>query len=419
VLSLINQIVTRVAKREFARSLKFEEGILPDLPSCSDEKPRLLYMHIPFCEELCPYCSFHRITFTEPLTRKYFKALRREIKIYQEKGYKFKGIYVGGGTPTVLIDELSETLHLAREIFPIQAISVETNPNHLTSNNIEILQQTGVNRLSVGVQTFNDELLKKIGRYEKYGSGEAIAERLKDTQGCFDTLNADMIFNFPGQTPQMLDEDLAVLLDLNMDQTTFYPLMVSSITQETMEKTIGAVDFKGEQKLYELIVRRLEKNYDFSSAWCFSRKKALIDEYVVDYDEYAGLGSGAIGYLHGTCYSNTFDIAKYIASLEKNRLPMQASRKFNLHDQMSYDFLMKLFSTKLDLVAMQEKYNGRFLKTLWKEIAAFEIVRAFRYFPPYLHLTPRGHYLWVIMMREFFIAVNNFREYCRKEAGIL
>jgi coproporphyrinogen III oxidase-like Fe-S oxidoreductase len=416
---MINQIVTNIAKREFARSLKFEEGILPELPSSGDEKPRLLYMHIPFCEELCPYCSFHRIAFTEPLTRKYFQALRREIKIYHEKGYKFKAIYVGGGTPTVLIDELAETLHLAREIFPIRDISVETNPNHLNSKNIAILQQSGVQRLSVGVQTFNDDLLKIIGRYEKYGSGGVIAQRLKNTQGCFDTLNADMIFNFPGQTPQMLDEDLAILLNLNMEQTTFYPLMVSSITQETMEKTIGAVDFKDEQKLYELIVRRLEKNYDFSSAWCFSRKKALIDEYVVDYDEYAGLGSGAIGYLHGTCYSNTFNIAEYIASLEQDRLPLKASRKFNLHDQMSYDFLMKLFSTKLDIAAMQEKYNGKFLKTLWKEIAAFEIIRAFRYFPPYMYLTPRGHYLWVIMMREFFIAVNNFREYCRKQAGIL
>lgn len=416
---MITQIVTTIAKREFARALKFEGGNLPELPNCADEKLRLLYMHIPFCEELCPYCSFHRIAFTESLTRKYFKALRREINLYREKGYKFKGIYVGGGTPTVLIDELADTLHLARECFPIREISVETNPNHLTSKNIEILQRSGVNRLSVGVQTFNDDLLKKIGRYEKYGSSESIAARLKNTQGSFDTLNADMIFNFPTQTPEMLDADLAALLNLNMDQITFYPLMVSTITQELMEKTIGEVDFKGEQKLYRLIVRRLEKNYNFSSAWCFSRKKALIDEYVVDYDEYAGLGSGAIGYLQGVCYSNTFDITKYIAVLEQGKLPLQASRRFDLRNQMSYDFLMKLFSTKLDIAALEEKYNGKFLKTLWKEIALLEIVRALRYFPPNLHLTPRGRYLWVIMMREFFIAVNNFRDYCRKQAGVV
>ena len=416
---MINQIVTRIAKREFARSLKFEEGTFPELPSCSDEKQRLLYLHVPFCEELCPYCSFHRITFEEPLTQKYFKALRQEIKIYHEKGYKFEGIYVGGGTPTVLIDELAQTLNLARELFPIRDISVETNPNHLTAKNIEILQKSAVKRLSVGVQTFNDDLLKKIGRYEKYGSGEEIAERLKNIQGSFHTLNADMIFNFPGQTPELLDADLSILLNLNMDQVTFYPLMISALTQEIMEKTVGGVDFSGEEKLYKLIVRRLEKNYDFSSAWCFSRKEALIDEYVVEFEEYAGLGSGAIGYLHGTCYSNTFDISGYIASLEKGKLPLQASRKFDLRDQMSYDFMMKLFSTKLDIEAMQKKYEGRFLKTMWKEIAAFEIVRAYRYFPPYLHLTPYGRYLWVIMMREFFIAVNNFRDYCRKQVKII
>ena len=415
---MINQIVTTIAKREFARSLKFEEGSSPELPSCNDENQRFLYIHVPFCEELCPYCSFHRVTFNEPLTRRYFQALRQEIKIYNEKGYKFEGIYVGGGTPTVLIDELAETLNLARELFPIKDISVETNPNHLTSENIEILQKCSVKRLSVGVQTFNDEMLQKIGRYEKYGSGEEIAERLKSTQGYFHTLNADMIFNFPGQTAEMLEADIDILLKLNMDQVTFYPLMVSASTQEIMQKTVGGVDFSGEEKLYKLIVRRMEKNYDFSSVWCFSRKASLIDEYAVEFEEYAGLGSGAIGYFHGTCYSNAFDIEKYITDLEKDKLPLQAARKFDLPDQMRYDFLMKLFSTKLDISALQKKYDGKFLKIMWKEIAAFEIVRAFRYFDHYLHLTPRGYYLWVIMMREFFIAVNNFRDFCRKQVKI-
>ncbi len=418
---MINQIVTKIAKRQFAQALKFEEGVIPELPSCADDKPRLLYIHIPFCEELCPYCSFHRVRFEEGLTRKYFGALRREINLYRDKGYKFGGIYVGGGTPTVLIEELAEVLALARESFAIKEISVETNPNHLTDRNIKILQQSGVNRLSVGVQTFNDELLKKIGRYEKYGAGEVIAERLKQTMGLFDTVNADMIFNFPGQTPQMLTEDLAILLNLQMEQITFYPLMISTLTQRLMEDTFGKVNFGSEKRLYHLIIRRLEADYESSSAWCFSRKngkQALIDEYVVDYDEYAGMGSGAIGYLGGVCYANTFDIAEYIESLTQGRLPLKASRKFNLHDQMSYDFLMKLFSTKMDVTALEQKYGGKFLKSLWKEMIAFTLAGSFRYFSPYLHLTPWGRYYWVIMMREFFIAVNNFRDYCRKQAGL-
>jgi coproporphyrinogen III oxidase-like Fe-S oxidoreductase len=420
-LDLINQIVTKIAKRQFARALKFEEGVIPELPSCADNKPRLLYIHIPFCEELCPYCSFHRVTFEEGLTRKYFGALRREINLYREKGYKFGGIYVGGGTPTVLIEELAEVLALARESFAIKEISVETNPNHLTDRNIEILRKSGVNRLSVGVQTFNNELLKKIGRYEKYGAGEDIALRLKQTMGLFDTVNADMIFNFPGQTSQMLSEDLAILLNLKMEQITFYPLMISTMTQRLMEDTVGLVNFGCEKRLYKLIIRRLEAEYESSSAWCFSRrhgKQSLIDEYVVDYDEYVGLGSGAIGYFGGVCYANTFDIAEYIDCLDHGMLPLKASRKFKLRDQMNYDFLMKLFSTKMDVTAIEQKYGGKFLKTLWKEMIAFILAGSFRYFPPNLHLTPRGRYFWVIMMREFFIAVNNFRDYCRKQAGI-
>jgi menaquinone C8-methyltransferase len=418
---LLNQIITKIVRNQFAQALKFEEGIAPILPSCSDDKERLLYIHIPFCEELCPYCSFHRVRFDETLTRKYFRALISEIKLYREKNYSFSGIYVGGGTPTVLIDELTNMLQYARESFPIRQISVETNPNHLTPGNIAILRKAGVNRLSVGVQTFNDELLKKIGRFEKYGSGKAIAAKLGDIQGSFDTVNADMIFNFPTQTSEMLSDDLDILLKLKMEQVTFYPLMVSTITQGLMDKTIGEVNFNREKKLYNLIAGRMEGEYDYSSAWCLSRKKskkALIDEYVVDYDEYAGLGSGAIGYLHGVCHANTFDINQYIALLDQNIVPLMASRSFNLHDQMSYVFLMKLFSTKINIEEIEKKYDGKFLKTLWKEVIAFTLAGSFRYFSPNLCLTPRGRYFWVIMMREFFIAVNNFREFCRKQAGI-
>jgi coproporphyrinogen III oxidase-like Fe-S oxidoreductase len=96
-----------------------------------------------------------------------------------------------------------------------------------------------------------------------------------------------------------------------------------------------------------------------------------------------------------------------------------ASRRFDRRDQIGYDFLMKLFSTKMNVADLEKKYEGKFLKSLWKEMAAFVLAGAFRYFPPNLYLTPRGRYYWVIMMREFFIAVNNFREFCRKQAGII
>jgi coproporphyrinogen III oxidase-like Fe-S oxidoreductase len=418
---VISSIVAHTSKKQFARALNFQDGPTPELPACADDQPRLLYIHIPFCEELCPYCSFHRIRLNEPLARSYHAALRREMSLYRLRGYRFSGLYVGGGTPTVLMDELAETLQIARELFPVESVSVETNPNHLTDANIAALAQAGVNRLSVGVQTFDDGLLRKIARYDKYGSGEDIASRLRAAQGAFDTLNADMIFNFPEQTAPMLEADLAILLKLGMQQITFYPLMVSTLTRRLMQKTLGDVNFRREKSFFNRIRRRLEPQYDSSSAWCFSRKSpasSLIDEYVVDFDEYAGLGSGAIGYLQGVCYANTFDIERYIRDLTQDRLPLQASRQFDLPDRMRYDFLMKLFSTRMNVEELEKKYGGRFFKTLWKEMAAFILAGSFRYFSPHLYLTPRGRYLWVVMMREFFIAVNNFRDHCRREAGL-
>jgi coproporphyrinogen III oxidase-like Fe-S oxidoreductase len=395
--------------------MRFEEGVAPRIPDVTEQKPRLLYLHIPFCEKLCPYCSFNRIIFDESLCRDYFRALRLELLLYKKRGFDFEGIYVGGGTPTVLIDELEETLALAREVFRIREISVETNPNHLTDANIAALKRVGVNRLSVGIQSFDSGLLKAMDRFDKYGSGEAIRDRLKQVLGQFDTLNADMIFNFPAQGMDILNRDLDVLMEIGMDQITYYPLMVSDSTRELVSKTLGRVDYRQEERFYHRIVERLVPAYRFSSAWCFSKKTAMIDEYIVDYDEYAGLGSGSIGYLNGTCYANTFNIRQYIAQVGRGEMPLMASRDFGLKDQIRYDFLMKLFGMKLDIPALQKKYEGQFLKHIWLDLVAFRLAGGLRYDPPDYYLTPRGRYYWVIMMREFFISVNNFRDFCREQ----
>lgn len=413
---MIHQLITRKVRQEFARSMRFEAGAVPRIPETKQKQPRLLYLHIPFCEKLCPYCSFNRIVFDKSLCREYFQALRLELLLYQKRGFDFQGVYAGGGTPTVLIDELEETLALARDLFQIREISVETNPNHLTDANIAALKRVGVNRLSVGIQSFDNRLLKAMDRFDKYGSGEAIRDRLKQILGQFDTLNADMIFNFPTQTMDILNRDLDVLLEIGIDQITYYPLMVSDFTRELVMKTLGRVDGRQEERFYRRIAERLVPAYRFSSAWCFSRKPAMIDEYIVDYDEYAGLGSGSIGYLNGTCYANTFNIRQYIAQVERGEMPLMASRDFSLKDRIRYDFLMKLFGMKLDIPALLKKYGDGLFRHLWLELVAFRLAGGLRYSPPDYYLTPHGRYYWVIMMREFFTSVNNFRDFCREQS---
>lgn len=410
---MINSIVTRKARQEFARLMQFDNGGIPEIHSGDLKKLPLLYIHVPFCEKLCPYCSFHRVVFDGTLCRDYFNALRKEIMLYKDRGYDFNGIYVGGGTPTIQMEELAETLALARQCFSIRQISVETNPNHLTDENISLLKRAGVSRLSVGIQSFDDSLLKNMDRYDKYGSGEVIAYRLSQTLGHFDTLNADMIFNFPSQTLTMLDRDLEILMNVGIDQITYYPLMVSDSTRQAVGEKFGLVDYKKEEQFYHRIAERLMPLYRHASAWCFSKNAGMIDEYIVDYDEYAGLGSGAIGYLNGSCYANTFTIDEYIRRVNQGEIPITAFRNFLVKDQVRYDFLMKLFGMKMDVQDLRKKYGGFFYRFLWFNILAFILAGALQYRSPYFHLTKRGCYIWVIMMREFFIAVNNFRDFCR------
>jgi coproporphyrinogen III oxidase-like Fe-S oxidoreductase len=191
--------------------------------------------------------------------------------------------------------------------------------------------------------------------------------------------------------------------------------MVSDSTRAKVMETLGRVDNRQEERFYHLIAGRLVPAYRFSSAWCFSRKEAMVDEYIVDYDEYAGLGSGSIGYLNGVCYANTFDIREYIAKVCRGELPLAAARVFSLRDRIRYDFLMKLFGTRLNMADLRKKYGGALLGCLWPDLAGFFLMGALSRRGPDIVLTKRGRYTWVVLMREFFTAVNNFRDYCRGE----
>lgn len=146
----------------------------------------------------------------------------------------------------------------------------------------------------------------------------------------------------------------------------------------------------------------------------------LIDEYIVGNEEYAGLGSGSFGYIGGRIYANTFSIPLYIESLRRGRLPILAARRFDRAEQLRYDFLMKMFGGHLDLRELKDKYGEAAERELWKELLFFRMSgAAYRRPGPsrVLELTRKGYYFLVVLMREFFTGVNNFREACLSAAG--
>ena len=168
---LSERLLTNVVRQCTNQYLKLKPTDEVMMPAPEQGKRYMLYMHVPFCERLCPYCSFNRFPFSEERARPYFENMRKEMRMLKDLGYDFDSVYIGGGTPTIMIDELCDTIDQARELFNIQEVSSETNPNHLIPSYLDKLQGR-VQRLSVGVQSFDDGLLKQMDRYDKYGCGQ-------------------------------------------------------------------------------------------------------------------------------------------------------------------------------------------------------------------------------------------------------
>jgi len=385
------------------------------LPKPGSGRSYLLYLHIPYCVVLCPFCSFHRVKYETDAAAKYFACLRREIQLVTDAGYHFDELYIGGGTPTVSPDDLSRTVGLVRELHPITGVSIETNPDDLGKDSVAKLQDAGVNRLSVGVQSFDDKLLVEMQRLERYGCGADIKERLRLVEGYFDTLNVDMIFNFPHQTEASLRRDLDILTtELGVDQVSFYPLMTVNSTRKKMSETLGHVDYSRERQYYGIVAEHMQVHgYSRSSAWCFSRNPGMSDEYIVERDEYLGLGSGSFSYLAGSLYSSTFSINHYVRLLETGKTGTFGRLDMTERDRMRYHLLMQLFSGSLDKTIAEERFDGRFQRTLWPELTMLQTIGVVRNEETQLKLTESGFYLWVMLMREFFTGVNNLRDQMR------
>ena len=423
-LLLSERLLTKVVRQCTNQYLKLRPTDETHVPAPEPGKRYMLYAHVPFCERLCPYCSFNRFPYAEDRARPYFQNMRKEMRMLKELGYDFESLYVGGGTPTIMIDELCETIDEARDLFSIKEVSSETNPNHLIPSYLDKLKGR-VQRLSVGVQSFDDGLLKQMDRYDKYGSGDEIVARIQEASPYFVSMNADMIFNFPAQTEDILISDIERVIESGASQTTFYPLMASPSVERSLARTVGKVDYRREQLFYQIIDELLcggdKPLFSHGSAWTFNRldtaaaaDDAMIDEYVVDYEEYPAIGSGGITYLGSNLHVNTFSVRDYNAAIESGRMSIMGKTTFSKHDRMRYRFMMQLFGGRLDKRAWFRDFECTVEAGLPAEMAFMKLSGAFdRDNDDELTLTAKGRYLLVVMMRQFFIGVNNLRDQAR------
>ncbi|HGI1901877.1 TPA: radical SAM family heme chaperone HemW [Streptococcus agalactiae] len=282
------------------------------------KKPTSAYVHIPFCTQICYYCDFSKVFIKNQPVDAYLQALIREFRSYDIT--ELRTLYIGGGTPTsisavqldYLLTELSRDLNLNT----LEEFTIEANPGDLTVDKIEVLQKSAVNRVSLGVQTFNDKHLKRIGRSHNEAQIYSTIDALK-TAG-FQNISIDLIYALPGQTMDDVRSNVAKALSLNIPHLSLYSLILEHHTVFMNKMRRGKLHLPTEDleaEMFEYIISEMERNgfehyeiSNFTKPGFESRHNLMYWDNV----EYYGVGAGASGYLDGIRYRNRGPIQHYL-----------------------------------------------------------------------------------------------------------
>jgi oxygen-independent coproporphyrinogen-3 oxidase len=299
-----------------------------------------LYIHIPFCARKCIYCDFFSVPYDESVARGYAAALCRELHIKRSLADDLKTVFFGGGTPSILpADCFSEIFHCIRDSFilsPAAEISVEMNPGALGERTIDLLLSLGVNRFSIGVQSFRDSELKALGRIHTGAQALKTIESLKAAG--VENFGIDLLYGIPGQTTDEWEETLEVTTGLCPSHISAYELTPEKETPLYREIESGHLTMPEEDLVAEMYGSAIDLlssagygHYEISN---YARPGfgCLHNLNYWDRGEYIGAGAGAHSFLKGRRFMNTKEIASYITKLETNILPEKDSSRISPQD---------------------------------------------------------------------------------------
>jgi coproporphyrinogen III oxidase-like Fe-S oxidoreductase len=398
----------KIMRKSLASHLTITPVKAPVARKAKPGKTYLLYIHIPFCHTFCPYCSFNKFHYDEEKALQYFSFLRHELRKTKEQGFDFDTLYVGGGTTLINEPELIKTIEYAKSLFSIKEVSCESDPNHISPASLRRFRGL-IDRLSVGVQSFDDGILKRIARYDKFGSGKVLQEKLAKMAGVLPTTSIDLIFNFPGQTEEMVLHDVLTAQALDMDQITTYPLMQSSLMKDSISSAFGGQSNKNEHRFYELI-RGAMNHYRPINGWAYSAQgEHLSDEYVGSHTEYVGVGSGSFSFLEGTLYVNAFDLNEYKEKIANEESAIIAACHFDAKQRMRYQFMTLLFDGMVDIHAFNTLFETNLESVLGKEIQMLKIANAIEISDGVIVPTEFGWYVCTVLMKEFYSGMDRVR----------
>ena len=329
-------------------------------------KPTSAYVHIPFCTQICYYCDFSKVFIRNQPVDSYLEHLIEEYHSYDIQ--KLRTLYIGGGTPTALsapqlaflLEKLTDKLDLSY----LEELTIEANPGDLDEEKIAVLKDSPVNRVSLGVQTFNDRMLKQIGRSH---SEKDIYENIANLKKAgFDNISIDLIYALPKQTMEDVKTNVAKAIALDIPHMSLYSLILENHTVFMNRMRRGKLPLPKEDleaEMFEYIIAELEKagfeHYEISN---FSKPGFESRHNLMYWDnaEYYGIGAGASGYVDGIRYKNHGPIRHYLQAVEAGNARVQ-EEVLTLKEKMEEEMFLGLRKkTGVSKKRFEEKFGLSF-----------------------------------------------------------
>lgn len=333
-----------------------------------------LYIHIPFCIKKCKYCDFNSFSACQKEKDAYLAALFSEMEKY--RGEVVDTVFVGGGTPTSLSAEQIEALlqNVRKNFILVDSceFTVEANPRTLDEEKLGILKKYGVNRLSIGVQSFNDNELIKLGRVH---TGSEAEETIALAQKYFDNVSIDLMCSIPDQTKESFKKNLEKAFSLNPTHISCYSLILEEGTplyDEAKKGKLNLPDEDTEREIYDIACREMEnhgyRQYEISNF----AKSGFDSRHNTKYwscDEYIGIGLSAHSYLDGIRFSNTDNFSSYI----KGDFLSGESEVLSKDDKMSeFMFLGLRMTDGVGKMSFRQRFNEELEKVFEKPLIKFK-----------------------------------------------
>lgn len=377
------------------------------------------YIHIPFCKNMCPYCPYYKIPYNQKKISNFLKAIKKEISLVIEKYPKIRidSLYIGGGTPTVLDKELINLITYFRGKFKFnKEIAIEIHPTGFNENLLKKLKEIGVTHISLGIQTFNDKLLKNIGRM--YNSDESLQSFNTIKKIGFNLVSIDMMFALPQQGFEELKNDLDVIDKIKPDQVTFYPLFTfpySKIGEFKQVKNVKMPRFLKRKEMYSYISSRMvQAGYKRVDVWSFKRiREKKFSSVTRDY--YIGFGPSAGTYTGKDFYFNTFSFEDYI-KISNKRKPTILNLKVDERLEKLFWLYWRFYETEIPKKRYRNLFNSNLkedFRTLFYFIKLFKFIE---YEDKDLIVLNQKGVFYIHLMQNFFALdyINKIWNKCQK-----